>query len=160
MNSKELLLLGHKKLLEYINIPGNPKKLAIGRTYYQVGIRVKTNLTLNQFTSKWNNTKYEVQKDHTARNWVSIKAAEVQNSDKAFAVRYLAGTTERGDYDTIQQHLQEICNHPVEISYQTLNQTTLTKNLWREARNCALQINNNTRVENIKGNYSRLPHQL
>ena len=48
--------------MEYINIPGNPSKLVIGRTYYQVGIRVMTEFPVNHFVAKWNNTRYEAKK--------------------------------------------------------------------------------------------------
>ena len=78
--------------------------------------------------------RYDAQRDPSSRNWISIKASEVQESAEAYAVGYFAGSTERGDYDTLQEQLQEMCMHPVEISYQLLNQTTLTKSLWREVK--------------------------
>ena len=141
LHSTQLRLLGPDCVSKYIHIPGNPSKRVIGRTYYQVGIRVKTKFKKYHFIEKWNNMRYDAQRDPSSRNWISIKASEVQESAEAHTVGYFAGSTERGYYDTLQEQLQEMCMHPVEISYQLLNQTTLTKSLWREARKSAATAN-------------------
>ena len=156
LNAKEARLLSKEKIMKYISIPGNPTKLVVGRTYYQVGIRIKTNLTHVQFIAKWNNARYNAQREQQGPNWIAIKAAEVQDGPHAYAVGYFAGTTERGDYDTIQAHLQEQCQHPIELSYQLLNQTTLTKNLWKEARASAEKCDNNRKSRAYKSTLFKL----
>ena len=156
LNSNKVLFLDQEDAMEYINIPGNPSKLTIGKTYYQVGIRVASALPLNRFIAKWNNSRYKANKNNTPNCWISIKAAEVQESDTAHAVGYFAGTTERGDYETLQKQMQEICQYPVEVSYQLLNQTLLTKNLWKEARESALRTNNDVQSKAYKKNLFNL----
>ena len=156
LNAKGARLLNKEMIQKYINIPGNPSKLVVGRTYYQVGIQVKTDLKHAQFIAKWNNARYEAKREQGNINWITIKAAEVQESHTAYAVGYFAGTTERGDYDTVQKCLQEICKYPVEISYQLLNQNNLTKSLWKEARESALRCNSNTQSRAYKNTLFKL----
>ena len=156
LNSNKVMFLKQEDAMDYINIPGNPSKLTIGKTYYQVGIRVATTLPVNRFIAIWNNLRYEANKNNTPKCWISMKAAEVQESDTAYAVGYFSGTTERGDYETLQNQMQEICQYPVEVSYQLLNQTILTKKLWKEARKRALQTSNDAQSKAYKKNLFNL----
>ena len=77
LNSTQLRLLGPDCVSKYIHIPGNPSKLVTGRKYYQVGIRIRTKLKKYHFIEKWNNMRYDAQRDPNSRNWISIKASEV-----------------------------------------------------------------------------------
>ena len=51
----------------------------------------------------------------------------MQQSDTAYAIGYLAGTTERGMYDTVIESLRKEFNEDIEISYQSVFQAGVSQ---------------------------------
>ena len=130
LNGYEVQMLPEEKILDYLDDPNDVENFTSGRTYYQMGVRLKSRIAISDFVEEWNRRKYSKE---TKIEWKPIKAAEMQFSDKAYAIGYFAGTTERGDYKTIAESLKTVEGVPVEISYQFINQPGVTAKIWEDA---------------------------
>ena len=145
LNGNELRLHTGEKINEYIDIPDLKENLIEGKTYYQNGIRLKTEMTVYEFTERWSNMRYDRTEKKTNNEWFPIKPAEMQRADKAFPIGYFTGTTERGDYRTINKCISEITKTDTEVSFQFINQNGMTPKIWQFARHQAEKANDDPR---------------
>ena len=51
--------MNEETLNKYIDVAGNVMKFIDRKQYYQNGIRLKTQLSVNKFVHKWNNWRYD-----------------------------------------------------------------------------------------------------
>ena len=102
-------------------------------------MRISTNMSVYEFTEKWSNQKYNKKTQSPFSKWMSIKPAEMQKSDIAFPIGYFAGTSERGDYDTIAQNISKHTGVKAEISYQIVRQRGVSNEIWNFATEAALK---------------------
>ena len=104
LNGKELHIVPKGSLAHYVNVPNGGRRLIHNKTYYQVGMCIMTGgMNIHQFIDAWSNMKYYNKSGERNDDWKNIRPAEVQNHDKAYAVGYFCGTTERGYYETISE---------------------------------------------------------
>ena len=71
--------------------------------------------------------------------WRAIRPAEMQESEIVHPIGYLAGTTERGMYDTVIKSLRSEFSNDIEISYQTVFQPGVSQKVWNFAQRTAKQ---------------------
>ena len=83
-------------------------------------------MNIYKFTEQWSNNKYLNNPKTPFQNWRQIKPAEMQGSDTAYAIGYFAGTSEQGDYTTINNHISEDAGARAEVSFQFVNQSGVT----------------------------------
>ena len=77
---------------------------------------------------------YNDSENKAFQDWrTTIRAAEMQKSPRSYAVGYFVGTTERGQYETINNYIQKQMGDSVEVSYQTVNQQGVTQQIWANA---------------------------
>ena len=134
LNGNELRLHMGEKINEYIHIPELKDNLIEGKVYYQNGIRIKTQMTVYEFTERWSNMRYNKDENRPKIEWTPIKPAEMQSSDQAYPIGYFTGTTERGDYRTLNKTISEITDTNTEVSFQFVNQSGITPKIWQFAR--------------------------
>ena len=63
----------------------------------------------------------------------------MQKHEVAHPIGYMAGTTERGKYDTVIKSLMQEFNNEIEISYQTVFQPGVSQKVWNCAQRTAKQ---------------------
>lgn len=143
LNGNELRLHTGEKVNDYIDIPDLKENLIEGKTYYQNGIRLKTEMSVYEFTERWSKMRYEKAETRENNEWTPIKPAEMQKADKAYPIGYFTGTTERGDYRTINECISEITKTETEVSFQFVNQNGVTSKIWQFARQQAERANEN-----------------
>ena len=138
LHGKEIMMLGNDIIKEYVAAPKNPECLTRDKTYYHYGLRIKTTKTVKEFTEQWNNHKYNLTNQYPILQWVSMRPSEMQTSSTAYAVGYFMGSSERGDYKTLNEELQEnFPNARVEVSFQTINQEKVSSQIWAIANSKA-----------------------
>jgi len=136
LNGNEINLIKEDVLIKYIDTP--VREFENGKTYYKNGLHFKSEMNVHDFVEAWNNNKYSIETpQHIKNNWMSIKQAEMQQSNVSYEVGYFMGTNERGQYKTIQQYLQKNHGNDIEISYQFINQPGITPKIWEQARKLA-----------------------
>ena len=133
LHGKEITLLANESMKEYVAAPRNPECLTRDKFYYHFGLRLKTNVPVQEFTEQWNNNKYNNTGKYPILKWVSMKPAEMQSSSTAYAVGYFIGSTERGDYRTLNETLAKITDVKTEASFQTVNQHKVSSIIWGSA---------------------------
>ena len=145
IQGNELRLHTGEKINEYLDIPDLKENLVEGKMYYQNGVRIKTDLTAYEFTEKWSNKRYEKDEKYPNIEWIPLKPAEMQKSEKAYPIGYLVGTTERGDYNTLNEKIGLFTKTHTEVSFQFVNQAGVTPSIWQFARLQAEKANENPR---------------
>ena len=134
LNGNELKIFARENISEYIDTPEMQLNVINGRTYYRNGLRIRTRMDIYEFTERWNNNKYTKEPNNPFQNWRPIKAAEMQSSHNAYPIGYFVGTSERGDYTTINKYISEDAKANAEVSFQFVNQAGVTPRLWKYAR--------------------------
>ena len=119
---QEIPLIGGNMIDKYINTPNKPKKWIHSKKYYHQGLHIRTQYTVYEFTEYWNNMRYRNKEKHPILNYATMRPAEMQKSSKAFPVGHFIGSTERGDYQTLNKVLPQIIECQSEVSYQTVYQ--------------------------------------
>ena len=85
----------------------------------------------------------------------------MQHSDTSYSIGYLAGTTERGMYDTVIENLKNEFNGDIEISYQSVFQPGVSQKVWNYAQRTAKQQCRNTNSREHKAiKFSMAPSAL
>ena len=134
LNGYELRMFSGSDLSEYVDIPDMRENLIHDKLYYQNGLRLKTKMTVYEFTERWSNKKYSRDNNTPFQMWKPIKPAEMQNYDKAYPIGYFVGTTERGEYSTIQKSISKYAGTATEVSFQFVNQEGVSARIWKHAR--------------------------
>ena len=134
LNGNEIMLMNEKDVEEYIEVPQNDTNLYTGKIYYQNGMRIKTKMSIYEFTERWNNKKYDRSDNQNLEGWNPIKPAEMQKHETAYAIGYFVGTSERGYYETIKKEIENRYGEGVEASYQFVNQQGVSARIWQQAR--------------------------
>ena len=104
------------------------------KNYYQNGLRLKTKISVYEFTERWANIKYLVKEEDILKKWQPMKHAEMQKNELAYPIGYFASTTERGDYDTIQKTISRETGVHTEVSFQFIDQMGVLPKMWRFTR--------------------------
>ena len=145
LNGNELRLHVGEKVNEYIDIPELKENLIEGKTYYQNGIRLKTELSTYEFTERWSNMRYGNTEESKGIEWFPLKPAEMQRAENSYPIGYFVGTTERGDYRTINKEISKSTKTHTEVSFQFVNQSGVTPKIWQFAREQAERANEDPR---------------
>ena len=145
LDGQEIQIIGYTVIGKYIDSPTTMEvhpPLLGGRMYYHQGIRIKTDVPVYEFTETWNNMKYTHKETHECLNTISMKIAEMQKFSTPYPVGYFAGTTDRGDYTTLQKYLMANYSN-TEASYQILKQQKISKEIWIQAKEKAEEVYDN-----------------
>ena len=161
IHGSEIEIVPKESLSKYVNIPNGGRRLINGRTYYQIGMCIKTSgMNIHQFVDAWSNMKYYSNEGESRNDWKTIRPAEVQHHDQAYAVGYFSGTTERGCYDTLNNQLRDEIDKPVETSFQVVNQSKATPKVWESARETARLLEHNGFRELNRNKFKHAPYAL
>ena len=134
LHGKEILLLGNDTIKEYVASPKNLECLTRDKMYYHFGLRIKTVKSVHTFTEQWNNNKYNLTAKYPILKWVAMRPSEMQTSSSAYAVGYFIGSSERGEYKTLNNELKSIITKPrIEASFQTISQDKVSSAIWGKA---------------------------
>ena len=134
LNGNEVRLLSLGKVFDYLDLPKIVGDYYHGVTYYGNGIRISTTMRISKFVNRWNYKRYSRGHNNPFKNWKAIKPAETQFFTFVTAIGYFAGSTEKGDYTTLQKEIKDEFNGEVEISYQTIYQPGISQRIWNEAK--------------------------
>ena len=137
LNGIELKLMSEEVLFKYIDTNKKVTKYIDGKQYYDNGLRLKTELSVKKFVHQWNLWKYDKNDDSPFQDWKAIRPAEMQFSDKMYPVGYFAGSTEKGDYNTLEYEIKKDTGLNIELSYQMINQKGISNQVWQYAREMA-----------------------
>ena len=161
LNGDEVRLMPDSSIDTYSNMPKTNDDYRNGKVYYGNGIRIGTVETVEAFVDKWNFTKYEETKGTPFANWKPIRPAETQTYSKAHPIGYMAGSTERGFYNTIKKHLEKEFDGNVEASFQPVYQAGVSQRVWDLANKKAdEQYMNRSSKEHKKIKFSLAPSAL
>ena len=134
LHGKEILLIGNDMIKEYVAAPKKLECLTRDKMYYHFGLRIRTIKPVKSFTEQWNNNKYNMTSKYPILQWVAMRPSEMQISSTAYAVGYFIGSSERGEYQTLNNEIKLLhTNTKVEASYQTINQDKVSSVLWDRA---------------------------
>ena len=150
LNGDEIKMISDQSIEKYIDMPPVEGMLNTGEVYYGNGIRIKTCMDVDKFVEKWNNKKYDTGKNSPFKNWKAVRRAEMQKYATAYPVGYMAGTTERGFYDTICESLTKDFEDKIELSFQTVYQPGVSTRVWKLARDTAEKQYLNNKSRNFK----------
>ena len=117
LNGDEVRMISDQMILKYIDMPPVEGNFNAGEVYYGNGVRIQTCMNVNEFVEKWNNKKYDTVKNSPFKDWKAIRRAEMQQYPMAYPVGYLAGTTERGYYETVVKSLMEEFEYKIELLF-------------------------------------------
>ena len=134
LNGNEIMFQNNDSIEKYIDIPDMTENLINGRQYYRNGLRLKTKMSIYEFTERWSNIKYLEKDELILKRWRPLKAAEMQSSHVAYPIGYFAATSERGDYETILNSISEDTGTNTEVSFQFVDQAGVSGKMWRYAR--------------------------
>ena len=112
-----------------------------GRMYYGNGIRIKTEIKIDEFINRWNYRRYDKEQESPFKRWKAIKPAETQYFINPIPIGYLSGTTENGYYDTVKESLRKEYKNEIELSYQTVYQPGVSQRVWNSATKMARETN-------------------
>ena len=120
---------------KYVGMPNSKSTLGSGKN--KIGIRVNTNLTLDQFVDSWGKYRRE-------QGWVYVAPAEMQQSPTAFAVGACQGSSPQMLTKAINDKLKEELGVEVgvEVSFQLIDNDdmgSVVNEFWKTA---------NTKAEN------------
>lgn len=111
-----------------------------GSPVYGIGIRFSTNFDKYEFLNRWNLNKQEYK--HNNRAAYSITLAPMQKSPSAYIIGIAVGSTEKQDYELLNQKLQaETGIEGIEVSFQNINQAGVTQEFWKLANEQATMVN-------------------
>ena len=150
LNGDEINMIAENEIMQYIDMPPSERGIVAGEMHYGNGIRIKTNIDVDTFVERWNNSKYDKATNTTVENWKAVKRAEMQNHPKAYPIGYFAGTTERGFYDTVIKSLTKEFEDKIEISFQSIYQPGVSTRVWKLARQTADKQYKNANSKNHK----------
>ena len=120
---------------DYVDIPDMNENLINGKLYYQNGMRIKkTKMKVYEFTERWSNKKYSKENNTAFQVWRPVKPAEMQKYNTAYPIGYFVGTTERGEYTTLQNSISKHAGTEAEMSFQFVNQDGVSARIWKYAR--------------------------
>ena len=140
LSGEEIKLLTKEQVLHYIDLNSTEENLRSGRKYFMNGLRIKTRDSVATVIRKWEGERYKDRgKDEFFKTTI-IKEAEMQNSDEAYAVGFMMGTTEKGVYTTFGKEISKITGVETEVSYQIVNQRGVTNNIWQLAKEKAEKL--------------------
>ena len=118
---------------KYIGLPNNRKSLGTGKN--KVGLRINSNLTLNQFIDAWGKNRKE-------KGWVFVTQSEMQSSPTAFAVGVCQGSSPNMVTNLINRNLEKVLETKevkVEVSWQHITRedigVTTINEMWKKAKN-------------------------
>ena len=75
---------------------------------------------------------------------ISMRPSEMQQSSTAYAVGYFVGSSERGDYTSLNKTLKNITKvTKTEVSYQTVGQNNVSSKMWQKAYDKAMAYESN-----------------
>ena len=96
LNGNEIKMLSKEQIMHYIDLKSKEQKLIKDRRYYMNGIRLKAIDDADNIVRKWDNLRYKKRKENDKFiTTITMKKAEMQQADSAFAVGYMMGTTEK-----------------------------------------------------------------
>ena len=150
LNGNEVRLQMDSVIKQYIDLPKTASDYRDGETYYGNGIRISTNVEINEFINRWNYKRYDRKNDNPFKNWKAVKPAEAQGFTNTIPIGYFIGTTEKGYYKTVQESVCEEFGGEVELSYQTIYQPGISQRIWNEATAIAHEANKDTRSREHK----------
>ena len=147
LNGDEARMIPDQMIRKYVDMPPVEGNFIAGEVYYGNGVRIQTCMKVNEFVEKWNNRKYDSIKNSPFKNWKPIRRAEMQQYPVSYPIGYLAGTTERGYYDTVVKSLMEEFEDKIELSFQSIYQPGVSTRVWKLARETADRqyLNNDSR---------------
>ena len=87
--------------------------------------------------------RYKYKEKYPILNNAIMRPAEMQAASKAYPVGYFIGSTERGDYQTINKVIPQIIECDSEVSYQNVYQKGISNKIWEYARSKAEEANSN-----------------
>ena len=143
INGNKLRLHIGEKINKFIDIPELKENFVEGKTYYQNGVRIKTKMSMYEFTEKGSNKRYVKDTKHPNVEWIPLKPAEMQKAHKSYPIGYLMGTTERGEYKTINEKISDYTKTHAEVSFHFVNQNGVTPSVWQFTREQAERANDN-----------------
>ena len=146
---REIKLIGETAIIDYINIPKRTKSLMNQKMYYQFGLRIKTEIQVDEFIDKWNKARYNMKDEIQSLQYMNIRRSEMQTSSSPFPIGYFLGSVERGEYTTVRKDIRNITGTNAEMSFQIVHQKDITNTIWEEARNIATKEYQNP---NSRGN--------
>ena len=150
INGDQSRLLNDKTVKEYVNFSPVEGEYCEGKVYYNNAIRLSTRMSLDEFIDRWNFERYKEPTKTLSNKWHTIKPAEMQNSAKAYPIGYMAGTTERGDYETVKKQLENEFQSKIEVSYQAIYQLGVSPGVWNLANKIAYNQYRNTNSKEYK----------
>ena len=116
-----------------IGLPNNRRSLGTGKN--KVGLRINSNLTLNQFIDAWG--KYRKEK-----GWVFVTQSEMQSAPTAFAVGVCQGSSPNMVTNLINKKLAKALGAKdvkVEVSWQYVTREDIgamtINEMWKKAKN-------------------------
>ena len=142
MNGDEVKLIPADLIKDYIDVP--PVKGTAymdGMMYYGNGIRIRTEMDIDEYISRWTYKRYDKEENSLFKNWKAVKTAEVQSFINPTPIGYLSGTTENGYYDTIKDGIRKEFKNEIEVSFQTVYQPGVLQRVWNSATKMAKQVN-------------------
>jgi hypothetical protein len=111
-----------------------------GSPVYGIGIHFSTNFGKYEFLNRWNLKKQEYKHNNRAAH--SITLAPMQKSPSAYIIGIAVGSTEKQDYELLNQKLQaETGIEGIEVSFQNINQAGVTQEFWKLANEQAMKVN-------------------
>ena len=134
LSGEEIRLITKEQIMHYIDLNSTEENLKSGKKYFMNGIRLKTRYTVATVIRKWEEQKYKNKGEDEFFKTTVIKEAEMQNSDTAYAVGYMMGTTEKGIYSTFAKEISQLTGVETEVSYQIVNQRGITNSIWQLAK--------------------------
>ena len=134
LSGEEIKLLSNEQILDYIDLNTTEEVLKNGKKYFMNGLRLKTYDDVKTVMKKWDIEKYKLKDGENILKTITFKEAEMQKSDEAIAIGYMMGTTEKGDYTTLNNKIEQITGVQTEVSYQMVNQHGISKKIWQLAK--------------------------
>ena len=150
INGNEIRLLPTELIKMYADMSHTNGEYEDNTTYYGNGVRLSTEMDIEEFISRWNYKRYERSNKNPFKNWKAVKAAEAQGFATATAIGFFSGSIENGYYDTIKKYVKDKYSGEVEVSYQTIYQPGVTQRLWNEASKKAREANKDTSSREYK----------
>ena len=126
-------------IMQYVDMSMKEDNLKKDKVYYQNGMRIRTRETLYTMIEKWNSKKHQLKTTNEFITHTALKQAEMQNSDDAYPVGYMLGTTEQGIYTTTNNQIQELLGATFEVSYQIINQKGVSSKIWEMTKEKATE---------------------
>ena len=134
LSGEEIKLLANDQIMNYVDLNTTEEVLKNGKKYYMNGIRIKSYDKANVIVKKWDIEKYKLKDKDSLLASIACKEAEMQTPDNAYAIGYMMGTTEKGDYTTLNKEISAITGVNTEASFQMVNQRGVSRRIWQLAK--------------------------